>query len=1019
MVLDYEAHVVHDTTPTATGTKDFTVAGVGAAPVGCMVTVVGANAADTRKAHLLYSWGVTDGTDTLCDSHRSQSGSTSVNATNSSFSDGTLVHFRHTSSASDIVVGAFDSFITNGVRINFTTASTTAYRVTVVLFFGNDCDCAVFEQQTSIPDSGSEVINVGFRPSFVLHSAPVTKYGGSTGNDTNMIFGMAADDFVSTWNTHVMALEQHGLATSDNDSLRHNNQASRDAAPGSPPSVGNATNIVSWSATGFSIQDLGGPGPESRRIGGLAVRPSIVRVRIDTNRAYLTSPGLDGVSTGWKPGLALTQYGRNTANGSAQSNVYPGFGVHDFTNDVGSASEFAATHNVATTLTGSRWNTDRLISSHGTLQTTVLTDAAVANVSLTGFDLDFLNTTSAARRYALLIVESIEPELISGSAAGAATVAGTLSAKLLLEGSSAGSAAVSGAIAGQAALAGAAAGQAVVSGTLTGLAPITATSAGQATVAGTLVGRGALVATSAGVAVVAGTLVDGTTTSPIVGEAAGQATAQGELTARGALQGATSGSAATAGTLAALGALAGASGGSAAVAGDLVARAVLVGEAAGAAVVAGTLEAQGELEAAAAGAAVVSGTLVDATEGQIAGTAAGQATVSGTLVSEGVLAGAALGAAVVVGALSGRTQLEGSTSGLSVVAPATLLGLGELDGQADGLAALSGTLDARVGGNALGFAVVVGTLTAQGELEGAVFGLATVSGLAEPSGQGCFESIGVIARTRFEIEVVAPYPSVLPVVYSNELEVDGSGVPLRPDGVHCEVDIVTGANAQVATSGRRVVWRKDGWLEARVHVPIDSSWGVATDLARRIEAAFTTAISSSIQWAAATSEVLGREGAWYTIEVRCPFHVFETRDRPAGASEGEAELEDVFAMIEARLWAEVFDGAGVMVGWPNIRFEPPHALHAAVVHLPGERIRLERGVESHSRPGVTIVDLMVPIGEGDQPAVALGDLVVDSMSSVRQDGVLLEASNLERLGRAGPYYQVQVTIPWQGTVVTT
>lgn len=201
-------------------------------------------------------------------------------------------------------------------------------------------------------------------------------------------------------------------------------------------------------------------------------------------------------------------------------------------------------------------------------------------------------------------------------------------------------------------LAGSAAGVATVTGTLTGDGALAGTAAGSATAMGALTGDGALAGSAAGVGTASGVLVgDGA----LAGAAAGAGTATGELVGDGALAGAAAGTATVTGTLTGSGdgALSGTAAGVATVSGTLVGDGALAGSAAGAATVAGELEGSGALAGSAAGVATTMGTLTGDAPGAISGTAAGVATATGTLVGDGALAGSAAGTSTVSGSLGG------------------------------------------------------------------------------------------------------------------------------------------------------------------------------------------------------------------------------------------------------------------------------------------------------------------------------------------------------------------------------
>lgn len=157
---------------TSTGTQDITTTDLGGATPKAALFLYSRAASDgTITAHAGASFGATDGTNQWAvaayvrDALTSQEFTTSMGDVGKSDKcvcalhvDGTLVVHSE---------AAFDSFIVNGVRINWTTAAADGWLLTVVLFAGSDWSvaCGI---EVSV---ASAAVNFGFQPDVVLFSS--------------------------------------------------------------------------------------------------------------------------------------------------------------------------------------------------------------------------------------------------------------------------------------------------------------------------------------------------------------------------------------------------------------------------------------------------------------------------------------------------------------------------------------------------------------------------------------------------------------------------------------------------------------------------------------------------------------------------------------------------------------------------------------------------------------------------------------------------------------------------------
>lgn len=159
---------------TTTGTQDFTVSGFGTPKAAMFIMTLGSSDG-TAANTVLFSFGATDGTRQWAMSHRSSNGVADT-ATRRNILNNALVHSLAASITDSIA--SFDSWITDGVRINWTDPPGGAFLVTVILFGG--ADVSVYADAIDVPDgSAIDITAPSFEPDLVL--------GGCVGRTMNSV----------------------------------------------------------------------------------------------------------------------------------------------------------------------------------------------------------------------------------------------------------------------------------------------------------------------------------------------------------------------------------------------------------------------------------------------------------------------------------------------------------------------------------------------------------------------------------------------------------------------------------------------------------------------------------------------------------------------------------------------------------------------------------------------------------------------------------------------------------------
>ena len=190
---DVKVAVTRVLTPTATGTQDITISGFGT-PKAAMFFVSRAEADGTPIADAVAGYGATDGTrqwswscfsdhgQASTDSRRVQGDTRCVQI----ITDVTIV--RH---------AAFDSWITDGVRINWGSVATTQLELVVVLFGG--ADLSVRADTIDVPGTGAvDVTGPGFEPDLVIGASCGATSGTTATIQWIVGFGFAHNDRAGT-----------------------------------------------------------------------------------------------------------------------------------------------------------------------------------------------------------------------------------------------------------------------------------------------------------------------------------------------------------------------------------------------------------------------------------------------------------------------------------------------------------------------------------------------------------------------------------------------------------------------------------------------------------------------------------------------------------------------------------------------------------------------------------------------------------------------------------------------------
>lgn len=236
--------VVRSTTPASTGNQDYTESGFGT-PTAAIVYGIGATSVDTTADHYLFSMGATDFTRQWVSSFQDiDNQGTTVCDTRKDTTNIIWMYDKSTTNTGD-VVGTCTGTVTDGIRINFTTADYQAGIVVVLI----KCTNAYADSPATASSGVHDQTSLGFRPQNVWTC--YNNYGSSTNVRNSM--GLAHEDGAgSLTQGGVVHYSQDGLGTSS-VMAKVNNALIAEEALGADD-----VSLQDFDANGFSINCASG-----------------------------------------------------------------------------------------------------------------------------------------------------------------------------------------------------------------------------------------------------------------------------------------------------------------------------------------------------------------------------------------------------------------------------------------------------------------------------------------------------------------------------------------------------------------------------------------------------------------------------------------------------------------------------------------------------------------------------------------------------------------------------------------
>lgn len=254
-MVDILAKLVAFDAPTVTGNFDITDVGFGGAtPKAVVFFATNHESANDPSATFHASWmcGWTDGTVNFVARTYSQNGVANTNVGRNQHTSLCIAIPSPTvagTTGTNLVAGAFDSFIADGVRINFSVVNASQRRILALILGGADLQVKAGNTGSLGVGAGTITVSgVGFNPDAVFFSGDSAALS-TPGDLFGLLFGIATNDGTQF---SVSMIEADNVATGQPSQVLHNTAAI--AQVNSTAATVDYTGIVgNFGADGFDI----------------------------------------------------------------------------------------------------------------------------------------------------------------------------------------------------------------------------------------------------------------------------------------------------------------------------------------------------------------------------------------------------------------------------------------------------------------------------------------------------------------------------------------------------------------------------------------------------------------------------------------------------------------------------------------------------------------------------------------------------------------------------------------------
>lgn len=383
---------------TSTGTQDITVSGLGTC-VAAMVYYGAIADGGQRTDGGSIGVGFTDGTTELCGVVSSENAVTTSD-TYRMFNNTKFLNTIDVATGANEVIANFDSFITDGVRINITTASASTRTATFILF-GSSSATNVDVGTSSLTGPGTiDITSVGFEPDVVFMVSTHNTAATSAAANASFSFGFAVNDGSNSQKSSTM-LDLDNQATS---SCFSRVSTDKIAAQGD---AGWLLTIQDFDSSGFSLN------PNSNNsdvVGWLAVKLGAgISATISSEDGPTSTGAYSVTTTGITPSIGFwTANDVTTADSLFVTDMTLSVSAFDST-ETGTVT-YSVEDNVSTMNCSSEYNSKFRDLTGGT---TTLHDGTLSSFASDSMNFNFTTVPVSARKWSFLAIGN-EPSTPGG-----------------------------------------------------------------------------------------------------------------------------------------------------------------------------------------------------------------------------------------------------------------------------------------------------------------------------------------------------------------------------------------------------------------------------------------------------------------------------------------------------------------------------------------------------------------------------------------------------------------------------
>lgn len=378
-----------------TSSDDYTSSGFGTPQIALFFCTDTDNL-DSFRSDMRFAIGATDGTNEWCVATSSRDGDSSTNGRRV-VSNATVIGLLSISSNSWTGEAVFSSWVTDGVRINWTTAPTVDRLITCVLINGLDNAYVGTASSSSTEDASIDITSPGFEPDFLISAFPGLGATNNINNSLTMGIGACVNDGSETQRTFTI-YEANGISTSN---PRARLTTNRFVQRLSTSTVGSAE-VTAFLSNGFTITTRDAADDNDfGYIAGKGVEAALQTIDIPTSTGNEAYTGF-----GILPTFVLLPHTMLTAVDTTDTTALAGsISVGVIISDNDNTAIGVIQDNVGTT------NTDSKIASYplDLYQHNQTSEARATLVSFDndGFTLNYSDATSSTRKaFALVLGET-------------------------------------------------------------------------------------------------------------------------------------------------------------------------------------------------------------------------------------------------------------------------------------------------------------------------------------------------------------------------------------------------------------------------------------------------------------------------------------------------------------------------------------------------------------------------------------------------------------------------------------